>query len=157
VGGTIWKLNGTDDLKRTGRLWALTPVLGVVFLFQALSLAGIPPLSGFWGKYMIIVEGVRQSAWILVAAALVAGILTLFSMLKIWNGAFWADEANRPVDRADGRWKGMTAVSAGMVGISLVIGFGAEWFLKLSFEAARQVMDRAAYIEFMLGTVGGGV
>jgi len=156
VGGTIWKLNGTDDLKRTGRLWALTPALGVVFLFQALSLAGIPPLSGFWGKYMIIVEGVRQQAWILVFAALLAGILTLFSMLKIWNGAFWANEADRPVHREDGRWKAMTAVSAGMVVLSLGIGFGAEGFLQLSFEAARQVMDRGAYVEFMLGVTGGG-
>jgi multicomponent Na+:H+ antiporter subunit D len=128
----------------------------VVFLFQALSLAGIPPLSGFWGKYMIIVEGVRQQAWILVFAALLAGILTLFSMLKIWNGAFWANEADRPVHREDGRWKAMTAVSAGMVVLSLGIGFGAEGFLQLSFEAARQVMDRGAYVEFMLGVTGGG-
>ena len=90
VGGTVSALNHTDDLGKTGRLWLLTPVLGVVFLFQALSLAGLPPLSGFWGKYMIIVEGIRQSEWVLVACALIAGILTLFSMLKIWNGAFWA-------------------------------------------------------------------
>jgi multicomponent Na+:H+ antiporter subunit D len=156
VGGTISAINGTDDLKRTGRLWVLTPVLGVVFLLQALSLAGIPPLSGFWGKYMIIVEGVRQAEWVLVAAALLAGVLTLFSMLKIWNGAFWENDASRPVHLEDGRWKGMTAVGAGMVGLSLVIGLGAEWFLRVAFEAARQLMDRTAYIEFMLGTTLGG-
>ena len=156
VGGTISAINGTDDLKRTGRLWVLTPVLGVVFLIQALSLAGIPPLSGFWGKYMIVVEGVRQAEWVLVAAALLAGVLTLFSMLKIWNGAFWENDASRPVHLEDGRWRGMTAVGAGMVGLSLVIGLGAEWFLRVAFEAARQLMDRTAYIEFMLGTTLGG-
>lgn len=157
VGGTISVLNGTDDLKKTGGLWLATPVLGVVFLIQALSLAGIPPLSGFWGKYMIVVEGVRQGEWVLVAAALLAGVLTLFSMLKIWNGAFWNNEAAHPVDRADGRWKGMTAVGLGMVALSLWIGLGAEGFLQISMEAARQLMDREAYISFMLsGAAEGG-
>jgi multicomponent Na+:H+ antiporter subunit D len=156
VGGTIAALNGTDDLKKTGRLWVLTPVLGVVFLMQALSLAGIPPLSGFWGKYMIIVEGVRQGAWVLVAAALLAGVLTLFSMLKIWNGAFWANDKSTPVALENGRWRGMTAVGVVMVLLSLGIGFGAEGFLQISTEAARQLMDREAYIQFMLPAVERG-
>ncbi len=151
VGGAIFVLNRTDDLQKTGRLWLLTPILGVIFLLQALSLAGIPPLSGFWGKYMIIVEGVRQKEWILVLCALVAGVLTLFSMLKIWNGAFWGTTAKEGVHLEDGRWKTMTAVAGGMTVLSLGIGLGAEFFLKLAHEAARQLLDRTAYIEFMLG------
>ncbi len=151
VGGTVFVLNRTDDLTRTGRLWLLTPVLGVVFLLQALSLAGIPPLSGFWGKYMIIVEGIRQSEWVLVFCALLAGVLTMFSMLKIWNGAFWAPDARDGVHIEDGRWRMMTVVACGMTVLSLGIGLGAEFFLEVSHEAARQLLDRAAYIEFMLG------
>jgi len=151
VGGTVSALNHTDDLGKTGRLWLLTPVLGVVFLFQALSLAGLPPLSGFWGKYMIIVEGIRQSEWVLVACALLAGVLTLFSMLKIWNGAFWAPKAQDGVYLEDSRWKPMTAVAAGMTALSIVIGLGAEFFMRVSFEAARQLMDRTAYIQYLLG------
>ncbi len=151
VGGTVSALNHTDDLGKTGRLWLLTPVLGVVFLFQALSLAGLPPLSGFWGKYMIIVEGLRQSEWVLVTCALLAGVLTLFSMLKIWNGAFWAPKAEDGVYLEDSRWKPMTAVAAGMTALSIVIGLGAEFFMRISFEAARQLMDRTAYIQYLLG------
>lgn len=154
VGGTVFVLNRTDDLSRTGRLWLLTPVLGVVFLLQALSLAGIPPLSGFWGKYMIIVEGVRQREWLLVICALVAGVLTLFSMLKIWNGAFWSATAADGVHLRDGRWRRMTAVAAGMTVVSLGIGLGAEFFLEVAHEAARQLLDRPGYIRFMLGKGG---
>lgn len=151
VGGTVVVLNRSDDLERTGQLWRLAPVLGIVFLLQALSLAGIPPLSGFWGKYMIIVEGLRQREWVLVACALAAGVLTLFSMLKIWNGAFWGGDATTRVHVDDRRWKPMAAVTAGMTVLSLGIGFGAEFFLRVSHEAARQLMDRQGYIEFVLG------
>jgi multicomponent Na+:H+ antiporter subunit D len=157
VGGTIVVLNGTDNLDRTGGLWAVAPALGIAFLLQALSLAGIPPLSGFWGKYLIILEGVKQGEWVLVAAALVAGILTLFSMLKIWNGAFWKDaKAADSVKLSDRRWRPMTAVCLGMTALSLGIGLGAEFFLSLSEEAARQLTDRAAYVQTVLGARAGG-
>lgn len=151
VGGTVVVLNRSDDLEKTGQLWRLAPVLGIVFLLQALSLAGLPPLSGFWGKYMIIVEGLRQREWVLVVCALVAGVLTLFSMLKIWNGAFWGGDATTRVRIDDRRWRPMTAVTVGMTVLSLVIGLGAEFFLRVSHEAARQLMDRQGYIEFVLG------
>jgi len=154
VGGAVVVLNRSDNLEKTGRLWLAAPVLGVVFLLQALSLAGLPPLSGFWGKYMIIVEGVRQQEWILVACALLAGLLTLFSMLKIWNGPFWGTAAAQGVHTDDGRWKPMTAVAAGMTVLSLGIGLGAEFFLRVAHEASRQLMDRGAYITHLLG--GGG-
>ena len=154
VGGTVVVLNRTDDLEKTGRLWLATPVLGVIFLLQALSLAGIPPLSGFWGKYMIIVEGIRQQEWVLVFCALLAGVLTLFSMLKIWNGAFWASTSKEGVHVEDRRWRPMAAVAGGMTVVSLGIGFGAEFFLRVAHEAARQLLDRSAYIDFLLR--GGG-
>jgi multicomponent Na+:H+ antiporter subunit D len=151
VGGAVVVLNGSDDLGRTGRLWGVAPVLGVVFLLQAFSLAGIPPLSGFWGKYMIVVEGLRQREWVLVGCALLAGVLTMFSMLKIWNGPFWGAAPEITVRTHDQRWKPMTAVAGGMTLLSLGIGLGAEQFLRISHEAARQVMDRAAYINLLLG------
>jgi multicomponent Na+:H+ antiporter subunit D len=151
VGGTIMVLNGTDDLKRTGGIWKAAPWVGVIFLLQALSLAGLPPLSGFWGKYMIILEAFRQGRVVLAIAALVAGALTLFSMLKIWNGAFWPASPGLPPRVQDRRWRGMAAVAGGMTVLSLVIGLGAEIFLESAFEAARQLMDRAGYIERMLG------
>lgn len=151
VGGVVVVLNRSDHLDRTGRLWLLTPVLGVVFLLQALSLAGLPPLSGFWGKYMIIVEGIRQGQWVLVTCALVAGVLTLFSMLKIWHGPFLGTTAPAGVHTDDRRWIPMTAVAAVMTVLSLGIGFGAEFFLRVSHEAARQLLDRGAYITHVLG------
>ena len=153
AGGVVGVLNRTDDLDRSANLWRTMPLVGLLFLLPALSLAGLPPLSGFWGKYMIVVEGVRQGQWVLVILSLVASVLTLFSMLKIWNTSFWADDPTVPVRRDDTRWRGMAAVTGAMVVLSLVIGLGASPFMDLAFETAREVLDQETYIKLVLGTV----
>jgi multicomponent Na+:H+ antiporter subunit D len=138
IGGVASRLNGTDNLDRMGNLWKRTPWLGVLFLFQALSLAGVPPLSGFWGKYLIVVAGLEQQQYWLVGASILASILTLFSMLKIWNGAFWNRVGNRARAHHDRRWMGMTAVVAVLTCISLAIGLGAEAFVQIAMQAAER-------------------
>ena len=150
AGGVIIRANGTDDLAHTGGLWRTAPWLGLLFLFQAMSLAGLPPLSGFWGKLMIIQEGFTQSQWTLVVCSLVASILTLVSMLKIWLGAFWRGTPSGPVCY-DRRARAMTAVGLAMVGVSLMIGLGAEIFLRVADRAARETLDRPGYVRTVLG------
>jgi multicomponent Na+:H+ antiporter subunit D len=149
-GGVVTFLCGSDDLKKSANLWSAAPLLGIVFFIQAMSLAGLPPLSGFWGKYMIIVEGMNQGAYVLVAASVVASVLTLFSMLKIWLASFWTENPDIKVRIDDKRWKRMTYVIGGIAVISVAIGFGAQFFFELAMEAAEQVLDRATYIERVL-------
>jgi len=150
AGGVAGVLNRGDVLVRTGNLWRRAPVVGVLFLLPALSLAGVPPLSGFWGKYMIVVEGLRQAKWVLVGVAMVASALTLLSMLKIWNATFWGDCSEVPAATEDSRWRGMAAVTAGMVALSLLIGLGAGPVLELAWETAREVLDQEGYVRLIL-------
>jgi multicomponent Na+:H+ antiporter subunit D len=156
VGGVAFLLNKTDDLDRMGHLWKYAPWLGVLFLFQALSLAGVPPLSGFWGKYLIVVVGMEQREYVLVGASVIASILTLFSMLKIWNGAFWAAPAEVKVRVHDRRWVPMTLVIAGLTLISILIGVGAQGFLQLAQHAANEALNQSAYIERVFAFEGKG-
>lgn len=149
VGGVVIRANGSDDLSRTGGLWRAAPWLGVVFVIQAMSLAGLPPLSGFWGKFMIIQEGLTQGEWVLIGLSLVASVLTLMSMLKIWLGAFWRGEPAQPLNY-DWRAKRMTAVGLGMVAVSLVIGFGAESVVKVARHAAIETLNRPGYVNAVM-------
>jgi multicomponent Na+:H+ antiporter subunit D len=151
VGGTATVLNRSDDLKRSANLWVATPLLGITFLVLALSLAGIPPLSGFWGKLMIVQAGIAQREYVLVTLALGTGALTLFSMMKIWNTTFWAENEDVPVRLDDRRWRGMAAVAGVMAAITVAIALGAEGVLNLATEAARQAMDRNGYVEAVFG------
>jgi len=164
VGGAISCLNGTDDLKRTGGIWRATPVLGICFLLQALSLAGVPPLSGFWGKYLIFVEGIKLAEsvgphyYFLVGAGVIAGILTLYSMLKIWNEAFWKPVPDGGQPRVeDRRWVGMAGIIGFFCLLSLGIGLGAEGVFQLSRQAAEMAMDQESYIHAVLSVRGKGV
>jgi multicomponent Na+:H+ antiporter subunit D len=157
IGGVAARLNRTDDLDRMGHLWKHTPWLGVLFLFQALSLAGLPPLSGFWGKYLIVLEGLKQGEHVLVGASILASILTLFSMLKIWNAAFWSAPPDVEARVQDRRWVNMTIVIAGMTVISLAIGFGAEGFLKIAVKAADQALAQTTYANTVLSHLGKGI
>lgn len=143
VGGIAQRLNGTDDLKKMGGLWLAHPFVGVLFLLQALSLAGIPPLSGFWGKYMILVDGMKQGEWILVFASLAASVMTLMSMVKIWLGAFWQENTGPALNTA--RVKSMSVVMAIFVCVSLTIGLGASSVIELSQRAAKLALNQVNY------------
>ncbi|GAB3593166.1 Na(+)/H(+) antiporter subunit D [Corynebacterium faecale] len=79
----------------TGRLGALPPMgkreplLALAFMAAALSLAGLPPFSGFVGKLALIVAAAEVGQWIAVAVMVIVSLFTLLSMLKIWSGVFW--------------------------------------------------------------------
>jgi multicomponent Na+:H+ antiporter subunit D len=142
---------GTDNLKKTGGLWRTKPWLGLAFLVMALSLAGLPPLSGFWAKLWILMEGLSEGFFFLVGVSLVASILTLASMIKIWFGAYWqpAPEGTEPA--APGRtalplWITLVA----MVIISLGVMVGVEPIWKASQLAAEELLDPSRYIDPVL-------
>lgn len=44
-------------------LYRKDPLLGLAFLVAMLSLLGLPPLAGFWGKYLAFAEAARAGAW----------------------------------------------------------------------------------------------
>src|SRR5690606_32542691 len=92
IAGAIRLHGGSFQLARLGGLWRTTPLLGLLFLIPAMSLAGVPPLSGFWGKLAVIRASLEDGAMLLAIVALVVGLLTLYSMVKIWNEAFWKAE-----------------------------------------------------------------
>jgi multicomponent Na+:H+ antiporter subunit D len=128
----------------------------VMFLFQALSLAGLPPLSGFWGKYAIVMVGLEKGEFALVGISIVASILTLFSMLKIWNGAFWGGNEKTQVQLQDRRWVRMSWCVAILTGVSLVIGLGAELFMQVAIEAAERALEREGYARIVFSYLGKG-
>ncbi len=145
--GIVSTINRTDTLAKMGGLWKRAPWVGIVFLLQALSLAGIPPLSGFWGKYLIIVEGFATEHYFLVGVSIVASVLTLYSMLKIWLAAFWNENPDAQMRLEDGRWKTMTMAAGVLVVCSLCIGFGAEFFFQIASAASSDLLNRAGYVQ----------
>ncbi|HET7551920.1 MAG TPA: proton-conducting transporter membrane subunit [Gemmatimonadaceae bacterium] len=87
--GAMGRATGGYDLRRAGGLMRERPLLAALFATLALSLSGVPPLSGFWAKFLVIDAAFRGGATWLGVTALVVGLLTLYSMSEIWTDAFW--------------------------------------------------------------------
>ena len=153
VGGAAHRLGGAFELKNLGGLYRARPGLAVLFLIPALSLAGLPPLSGFWAKLIILRAGVEAEAYLAVAAAVLAGLITLISMTKIWNEAFWKP---LPADRSpsDGA-PSMAALITPIVvlaAVTLTIGLYAEPLVVLAERSATELLGATDYVQAVLGT-----
>ncbi len=147
IGGLVERTSGTSTLSRLGGLFQRRPWLGVLFLVSALSLAGIPPLSGFVAKLLIIRAGLEREAYLVTAIAIVVGLFTLLSMLKIWNEAFWKEPPPSATHEPASERFGFRLVAPIVLLASgaIVLGVYAEPFLALSLRAAEQLLDPAAY------------
>ena len=157
VAGLAHRLRGTSSLKVAGRvcLAETAPLVCVIFLVAALSLGGIPPLSGFFAKLILLQAGVEQEAYLIVAIAVVVGLLTLFSMTKIWAEAFWKGPdpgSDRPAGPAPPPpTRTMVATCGGLAALTVLIGIFAGPVFTFAERTAGQLLDRDAYIEAVLG------
>lgn len=153
VGGVAYRLRGDYDLYRIGGLYRAYPWAAVLFLIPAFALVGFPPLSGFWAKLLLVKAALDIQSYVIVVVALSVSVLTLFSMTKIWAGAFWSphpeDGATPPQDPRSLAW--MVAPVAALAGLTVLIGLWAEPFFQIATTAANELMDTSAYIEAVLG------
>jgi multicomponent Na+:H+ antiporter subunit D len=138
IAAIIWRLTGSYDLRRIGGLYRLRPALGVLFMIPAVSLVGMPPLSGFWAKLLVLQEALAQGRYVWTAVALGVSVLTLYSMVKIWMEAFWKphpdDHWQPPRDTRLGAAWGATL---GLAALTLAISLNPEPLLAYAQAAAR--------------------
>ena len=149
--GAVARAGGGYDLRELGGLIREHPRFSALFAVLALSISGIPPLSGFWAKALVIDAAFRSdtpgAGW-LVVVALVTGFLTLYSMSILWTQVFW-----RPPKRAGHAARRIPPAMIIAVGLlaacTLGLGLAVEPVVRLSRDAATQLMGDGARV---LGT-----
>lgn len=155
IAGVAQRIAGGTELSRIGGLYKSAPLLAVLFVVPAFSLAGFPPLSGFWAKFLLVKAALDVQGWIIAGIALAVGLLTIYSMTKIWAQAFW--EAH-----PDGIDPKLTSLSnrdraamlfpiAGLAVLTVIIGTMPEPFVQFAEASAAQLLDPTAYITAVLG------
>lgn len=157
ISGIVKKIHGHFQLNKLGGVYDNFPFISLLFVISAFSLAGIPPLSGFWGKFILAKAGFELEHYFIVSISLLTGFLTLFSMSKIWISVFWKPlpkdlEENVRHDSKSlfKKYYLMIIPSAFLAMITLLISFYPELLIDFSQKAAIQLLDPKIYRDAVL-------
>ena len=154
ISGLVRQAGGSFHLDKVGGLYKTHGLVAVGFLISALALAGVPPLSGFWAKLLVIRASLESWHYGLAILAAVVGLLTLFSMIKIWAEVFWKPapasngrpaHAGRPVSA----W--MLAPVLTLAGMVLLLGLCMDPVIRFAEVAAGQLLEPRHYVGAVLG------
>lgn len=170
VAGMMEKIGGSTSLRRLHSLAKISPLLAIWYLIPAFNLVGFPPLTGFLGKLGLAEATAARNtplAWALLAAGLVASLLTLYVVVKIWLQTFWqgresaqesGGEEEEAVDTLNpaariprGVWAATGFLTAVTIGLSVFAGPVYTFT-----ERATISLTRAEYQRAVLGEDGRG-
>jgi len=156
ISGVCRRVGGSMELAHLGGFYRQRGWLSFFFFVSAFSLAGFPPLSGFWGKMVLIRASLEINAWGAAAAAAGVGLLTAYSMTKIWGEAFWKPapggapgfpEAGEK-EAGGGPW--LLLPIAVLVLLTILIGLAPGPLLELAGRAAHELLHPDIYVTTVL-------
>ena len=142
--GLVERRAGSTSILKVKGLMRGAPVLAVLYFLPAINLGGLPPFSGFIGKYALFDAAAEVGTglmYTLIVGGVVTSLLTLYALMRAWNLSFWRedeDHADEPgvVERvaylggapaatvqSERRVipKIMTAATAGMVAVTIAL------------------------------------
>ncbi len=144
IAGVVVLTYGTDRLKEVSGVIGRSPFLAILFLTAAISLAGLPPSSGFYSKWILTLEGlVTGHIWV-TAAAVVTGLFTLASMVKIFLYIFWGEPEESASHNKNGK-SPTIYVAAGLVTCAVLYVLLSPQITEISSKAAEQLLDVDSY------------
>jgi multicomponent Na+:H+ antiporter subunit D len=122
----------------------------------------VPPLSGFWPKVLLVKASLDAEAYWIAGIALTTGLLTLYTMGKVWSLAFWKARSESETAAPTGVPEIDLRLTPGALPflltpvvllalISVMIGFWAEPLIALTGDAASALLDPRGYISAVLG------
>ncbi|HEY7886577.1 MAG TPA: monovalent cation/H+ antiporter subunit D [Cellvibrionaceae bacterium] len=131
-------------------------LLGLLFFIGAASVAGMPPLSGFVGKIMLLQapETNPHTFW-LWTVLLLASFVVITAMSRSGSTLFWrTKKGSAKTKTAD---TGAVIAAALLLGLSLVLSVAGEAVIQYTHNLAAQIMDANQYIDAVLShqAIGG--
>nr|WNH37538.1 NADH dehydrogenase subunit 2 [Limnichthys fasciatus] len=91
------KLNNTTSIGRLATAWTYAPAMAALVPLIMLSLGGLPPLSGFLPKWLIIQELTKQALPLTATLAALSALFSLYFYLRLtYNSALIISPNNSP-------------------------------------------------------------
>lgn len=153
IAGATEETTGTTKLEKMTGLIHLTPALAFTFLLGALSLIGVPPMSGFFSKFLLLYAGFSSGHFLATTIAIGVSFFTLFSMIKIFRMVYWGPKQQPAAEAVQSmsRYKQLLAPGAALVAVALVLGLGADTVIDYTRTASEWLLQPSLYIESVLG------
>lgn len=149
LAGTMIYLTGTSRIENMSGLIRNYPLLGWLFFLSVLSLAGIPPLSGFIGKLYVGQGAIDAGEFGLLAIAFLSSMFVLYSLLRIFMNTFWGETIISEDEEVP--LKKRLLLPCVLLGIgTVVLGVGAEGLAAYVSDAAYTLMNPEVYIDAVL-------
>ena len=128
----------------------VSPRLAALFFGGAVAAAGLPPLSGFIGKLLLLRSvAPAQGAW-LWGVVLGSSLMSLVALSRAGNGFFWGRPPARTVHGTVG-WRPLLPATL-LLAASLLLTVAAAPITRYAEATARQLLGPHHYIQAVLGT-----
>ncbi|MEV4902146.1 proton-conducting transporter membrane subunit [Citricoccus sp. NPDC055426] len=169
--GAVEHTYGTGVLGRLSGVMHRERLTAVLVALGLLSLAGLPPTSGLWGKFglglAVADSGAESPAWqtpLFLIAIVVSSVVTLVALQRLWGGSFAGAPLRRywPAARGGGRDEALPldstvrvplrllAPGVMMMGVSLALFVCAGFLMPFVDSATAGLFDTGPYIEAVL-------
>jgi len=93
--GLVERRAGSTSILRVKGLMRAAPVIALLYFIPAINLGGLPPFSGFIGKYALFDAAAQVGTpimMVLIVGGIVTSLLTLYALMRAWNLSFWREE-----------------------------------------------------------------
>jgi NADH-quinone oxidoreductase subunit N len=115
--------NNVETIASLSGLSRTHPALAAAFAVFMFSLAGVPPLLGFWAKFVVFDAAVKAGLWPLAAIGIAASVISAFYYLMIVKTMYFDDPApayHRVENRLEGGLIAVSAVAVSPLGYFLI-------------------------------------
>ena len=151
---------GTARLDDLGGLAEFSPVLAGTFLLGSVSLIGVPPLTGFFGKFLVFeaaatryAETPGPVAAVTIATLLAGALFTILYATRIWVRSFWGEQT--PAVTTATLDRGQASILVALALLILAVGVGFDPVYEFAGAAAEAALDRGAYVDAVAPRGGG--
>jgi multicomponent K+:H+ antiporter subunit D len=132
--------------------------LAVLFFATAIGFAGLPPLSGFIGKLLILAASqdapLAPAIWVVI---LVTSLMGIVALARAGSRLFWKEDATPPIPdtRVAPDWREAVPV-AGLLTLLALLAAAAGPITTYAETTAAQLFQPSAYIDAVLGSPAEG-
>ncbi len=114
---------GKENMDDFNGFYSTNPRLSLIMLLALFSLAGIPPVAGFFGKFFLFTAAASKGMFVLVFIAVLNATVSLYYYLLVVKAMF-INKTEHPIPALAATWYEKVALSICLTGV-VVIGFAS--------------------------------